>query len=287
MKSTVFAIVFLLSACSSVSNPPGGETLPPFSIKDQLAEGKQIYTQSCATADCHGSQGEGIRAGVSFRVWPLVGSEFQERNPNAQVIFDVVRSGSEPELRALTDQQVYNAIAYELSLNRIDLDQALTAENALSLASGPSSLRAPWGTLFPPPGNAVLLPPREAPTNPLRMNNGRLALRVGQFALASAIDGEIPPEGGYFAILVFSLEALARQPLEVDPQFLLLYDNNDQPYEPANVELAYPIELFHHQTIQSEHSTSAAGVFMLSAGAIPTRLVYDDRFGRPLEISLR
>ena len=49
-----------------------------------------------------------------MRIWPAVGADFQRRNPNAQVVFDVIRSGEEPELRALADQQIYDAVAWEL-----------------------------------------------------------------------------------------------------------------------------------------------------------------------------
>jgi hypothetical protein len=84
-------------------------------VADQLARGARLYALGCATAECHGKHGEGVRSGGTFRVWPLVGAEFQARNPNAQVIFDVVRSGSERRLRAMTDQQIYDAIAHELS----------------------------------------------------------------------------------------------------------------------------------------------------------------------------
>ena len=65
-------------------------------IGDQLARGREVYEQGCATQACHGLEGEGIRSGDEFRVWPLVGKEFQHRNPTAQVVFDVVRSGGEP-----------------------------------------------------------------------------------------------------------------------------------------------------------------------------------------------
>ncbi len=75
-------------------------------VGDQLTRGARLYALGCATAKCHGTHGEGVRSGQAFRVWPLVGPDFQVRNPNAQVIFDVVRSGSEQSLRAMTDQQI-------------------------------------------------------------------------------------------------------------------------------------------------------------------------------------
>src|SRR3990172_6030837 len=102
----------------------------PASVESQLVSGAPIYAQSCATSTCHGTQGEGIRSGDGFKVWPLVGDEFQSRHPNAQIVFDVIRSGSERNLLALTDQQIYNAIAYELSQNQITLESPLTADDA-------------------------------------------------------------------------------------------------------------------------------------------------------------
>src|SRR5436190_6598863 len=84
-------------------------------VDGQVARGELIYQQTCAT--CHGLQGEGKRLGDTFAIWPLVGEGFQARNPNAQVVFDVVRSRNEPSLRALTDAQIYDAIAYVWNLN--------------------------------------------------------------------------------------------------------------------------------------------------------------------------
>jgi len=288
----VISLIFLVLAVSLCACIPSGrqardQAQIPLSIDEQLQVGEQVYTQNCATSNCHGSQGEGVRTGDSFRIWPLIGAEFQLRNPNAQVIFDVVRSGSESNLRALTDQQVYDAIAYELSLNGIELVEVLTGDNAASLVSGAASPGTAWGTLFPPPGNVVLLPPPETPVASTQGDNGSLALRVDQFALASAIDGKTPDQGGSYVISVFVLQALSGESLEVDPQYLRLYDESDQVYQSLSANLAYPIERFHRQTIKPGYGMAAVSVFALPNGSIPARLVYDDKGGSPLEIHLR
>src|SRR6266508_2412571 len=86
---TIMSLLFACTTPSVVSttaqNP---ETIDL--VDAQIMRGEPIYQQTCTA--CHGLQGEGQRAGTSFAVWPLVGAEFQERNPNAQVVFDVVRS---------------------------------------------------------------------------------------------------------------------------------------------------------------------------------------------------
>src|SRR5436309_14087590 len=99
-------VAALLFACTT---PPASSTLTRTTgtievVDGQIARGELIYQQTCVT--CHGLQGEGQRRGSTFAVWPLVGADFQARNPNAQVVFDVVRSQSEPNLRALTDEQI-------------------------------------------------------------------------------------------------------------------------------------------------------------------------------------
>jgi hypothetical protein len=253
----------------------------------QVAVGGRIYARDCATELCHGNQGEGIRAGDSFRVWPLVGVEFEARNPNAQVIFDVVRSGSEPNLRALSDEEIYAAIAYELAQNGVQLSEPLGDENAASIASGETNPKASWGSLYPPPGNAILLEPPAAPEGVLQGAERPLSLRVDQLAKASVIGKAVAPEGGYFVIVVFALQNLGEADLSVDPQFLHLLDNQGQAHSAAQANLAYPMERFHAQMIQPGHGTAGYDIFAVPPGAAHERLVYDDPTAEALEIDLR
>src|SRR5690242_2295770 len=112
VSTLVLGWILIMSSCTY--SPQKISTMDdiPASVQSQLASGEPIYKQTCATSVCHGTQGEGIKSGNSFSAWPLVGKEFQSRHPNAQVVFDVIRSGGERNLLALTDQQVYDAIAY-------------------------------------------------------------------------------------------------------------------------------------------------------------------------------
>src|SRR5436190_5158385 len=124
-------------------------------VDGQVARGEPIYQQICAT--CHGLQGEGQRLGTSFAIWPLVGADFQARNPNAQVVFDVVRSKSELHLRALTDAQIYDAIAYVWSLNDPERTSPITAQNAASISPGETVEALAAAGIYPPLGNALHL----------------------------------------------------------------------------------------------------------------------------------
>ena len=117
--------------------------------------GEPIYAQGCATEKCHGTDSEGIPAGDSFTAWPLVGELFQQRNPNAQVVFDVVRSGNEPNLRQMTDQEVYDAIAYELSLNGVAWSEPLMDGNAAGV-SGVGMAGSTGYSLYPPLDGVLL-----------------------------------------------------------------------------------------------------------------------------------
>lgn len=118
---------------------------PPSAFRAQAASGSALYNQNCLS--CHGGAGG---PGVPGKTEPLEGSRFQARNPTALEIFDVVRSGRESSLRALTDDQLWAAIAAELAVNGVDLgDHRLGFENA---ASAPT--RSPSGAgssgFFPP-----------------------------------------------------------------------------------------------------------------------------------------
>jgi mono/diheme cytochrome c family protein len=261
--SLLFAILSIV-ACSPTPASP---------VADQLSRGQAIYKQNCATAACHGMNGEGIRNGNRFQIWPLVGEEFQRRNPTAQVIFDIVRSGGEPSLRALTDQQVYDAVAYELSLNDVEIPDPLNSQNAPVLSSGATGVPKPGG-LFPPPGNAKLISTWNAPALPVYAENSELRIRLTQMALAASIGDTALSTGGRYVLLVFTLEVLADHPLEVGPQHLRLATEDGQMLEPLEIGLAYPVARFYPQTIQPEHGTAALAIFALPETAQIGHLLY-------------
>lgn len=279
------ACAALVVACVTAEISP----IPPTTetVADQLARGAPLYAQNCATSKCHGTQGEGLRSSNSFRAWPLVGPEFEARNPNAQVIFDVVRSGSEQNLRVMTDQQIYDAIAYELSQNGLRLIAPLTADNAMGIATSASGSGSTVGELFPPPGDATLV---DAPFSLIDTGTGGyggyLSWRVDQLAVASHIGSAAPSNGGRFLILVIAFANQSAESLDVGPEFLRIFDSNGNVLEPQALDLAYPIERFHHQTIEPGHGTAAVVIFALGAGATPKQLTYDDQTGHPLHLAL-
>ncbi len=119
--------------------------LPQPAFRAQAAAGATIYNQNCLS--CHGGAGG---PGVAGKTEPLEGARFRERNPTALEIFDVVRSGRERSLRALTDDQLWAAIAAELLANGVDLgDNRLSLDNA---GATPTGLSAGTSTseFFPP-----------------------------------------------------------------------------------------------------------------------------------------
>jgi hypothetical protein len=284
--------IFLFTLCALYSSiliacaaPTAAITSTPNvgTIAEQLARGGPLYAQNCATANCHGTKGEGIRSGSSFSAWPLVGSDFEARNPNAQIIFDVVRSGDEANLRAMSDQQMYDAIAFELSQNNRKLTEPLTAQNAATITSG--NVTASPAVLYPPIPGATLAP-IAAPRGSLRAENGYLAIRVDQFAAASSIGNLQPPGGSVFILVVFALQDQTRQPLAIDPKFMHLVDASSSTFKPQAIDLPAAIERFHNITIQPEHGTAAIAVFSAPKDATFTQLVYDDQSGHPLTLSL-
>jgi mono/diheme cytochrome c family protein len=268
---------FLAASCTPTAVSPAVE---------QRTRGKVIYTQGCATTQCHGVQGEGIQEGGRFRDWPLVGEVFQRRNPTAQVVFDVVRSGGEPALRALTDQQVYDAIAYELSLNGVELSELLGSHNAPAVHSGAAAGEPVPGSLLPPPGNADLVPGWPAPGLPLAAENKVLRLRLTQMAQTGSIGGTPPPGGGQYALLVFTLEVLTGQPLDVGPQALRLETDDGRLLEPSDVKLDFPVARFYPHTIQPEHGAAALGIFALPASSHSASLQYILPDGQQLRLRL-
>ena len=262
----LFLLILLGVSCTpSITSP----------VSDQLIRGQAIYEKGCATENCHGAQGEGIPSGNGFRAWPLVGEDFQHRNPTAQVVFDVVRSGGESSLRALTDQEVYDSIAYELSLNDIQLSEPLNAQNAPVLLSGAAAKIPEPGSLFPPPGNAELISTwQEAPPLPRSAENSGLRLRITQIALTASIGGKAPSSGGSYVLMVLTFEDLADEPLEVGPRQLSLVTADGQTLTPLDIGLAYPVDRFHSQTIQPEHGTAALVIFALPKSADMGHLLY-------------
>lgn len=280
LSGSLIFVVFFVASCAQTPASP---------VADQLSRGQAIYEQGCATAACHGISGEGIRGENGFRAWPLVGEDFQRRNPTAQVVFDVVRSGGEASLRALTDQQVYDSIAWELSLNGVEFNEPLDAQNAPDLTSGAAAEKPEPGGLYPPPGNARLIPEsslQPAPALPAYVENNDLRIRLTQFALAASIGEKDPPPGGSYVIVVFTLEVLAGHPLEVGPQHLRLVTEEGQELEPLEIGLDLPVARFYPQTIQPEHGTAALAIFALPETAEIRDLRYSPPAGQQLILDI-
>lgn len=277
-------LTLMIAGCVAVGNPPAEST--PVSVESQLANGAPIYMQTCATSTCHGTQGEGIKSDNGFKVWPLVGDEFQSRHPNAQIVFDVIRSGSERNLLALTDQQIYDAIAYELDQNQITLESPLTAENAFITFGAKMSGEAQGG-LFPPSNNATLidLPPMRA--LPIHTQNESLRVQVDQIALASAIGNTKPPKGGAFLILVIAFSDLDNEPITLSPEYLKLAAPGGELLKPQSINIQSAIEKFHERTIKPHIGTVGLVVFSLPAPENFDRLIYDDGIGEPLALALK
>lgn len=276
-----FLIFVILMGISCSPSP----TIP---VSEQLARGQVIYEEGCDIEACHGKDGAGIPSETGFRVWPLVGEDFQRRNPTAQVIFDVVRSGGEPSLRALTDQDVYDSIAYELSLNGVQLTEPLGSQNAPVTISGTAAKAPEPGGLFPPPGNAELISPwpEAPPALPLFTENSDLRLRLTQIALTASIGGREPLSGGSYVLMVLTFEDLADSPLEVGPEQLKLVTADGHTLAPQEFGLAYPVARFYHQTIQPEHGTTALVIFALPKATDMDHLLYTLDDGEQLVLPL-
>ena len=281
----VVALGFFLLTISCTSTHKTSNEIPA-SVDSQLASGAPIYANSCATSTCHGTQGEGIRAADGFKVWPLVGEEFQSRHPNAQIVFDVIRSGGEPNLGALTDQQIYDSIAYEMAQNGIPLDSSLTAANAYSTFGGKMSGAAPGG-LFPPSDNAVLLDLPLTTNLPIAAQNDQLGIQVDQIALASSIGHDQPPDGGAFLLLVIVFNDLNNEPTSVSPQRLRVSTPDGQLLEPQPLDIQSAIEKFHERTIKRNHGTVGLVVFALAAPDDFNQLIYNDGAGDRIILALK
>jgi hypothetical protein len=254
-------------------------------VESQLASGAPIYARTCSTSTCHGTQGEGIKSDHGFKVWPLVGDEFQSRHPNAQVVFDVIRSGSEKNLLALTDQQIYNAIAYQLSQNEIALESPLTVDNAFAIYGGSMSGEAQGG-LFPPSDNAFMIRIPHMPHLPITVQNERLRIQIDQFAQTIAIGSDKPPEGGVYLILVLAVNDLDNEPITVSPNYLSLSTPSGELLKTRSTNIHSAIEKFHTQTIKPQHGTVGLVVFTLTAPDGFDHLIYDDGAGNQLTLAL-
>ncbi len=279
-------LVFILADITSTDNSIQPASYTPASVESQLTNGAPIYAQSCATSACHGAQGEGITSDNGFKVWPLVGDEFQSRHPNAQIVFDVIRSGGERNLLALTDQQIYDSIAYELSQNQITLESPLTADNAFTTFGGSMSGEAQGG-LFPPSNNAILIDIPLTRALPIAAQNERLRAQVDQIAQASAIGNAKPHEGGAFLILVIAFSDLSNEPITLSPEHLKLSAPSGELLEPQSINIQSAIEKFHERTIKRNYGTVGLVVFTLSAPEDFDELIYDDGEGDRLTLQLK
>jgi hypothetical protein len=271
--------ILLTISCTSTRNTSNEI---PTSVESQLVSGAPIYAQNCATSACHGTQGEGIKSGNGFKVWPLLGDEFQSRHPNAQIVFDVIRSGSERNLLALTDQQIYNAIAYELNQNQITLESPLTADNAHATFGGKMSGEAQGG-LFPPSNNAILIDPPLTRDLPIAAQNEKLRMQVDQIAHASAIGKDQGP----FLLLVLAFSDLDDQAITLSPDHLKLSTQSGELLQPQAINIHSAIEKFHERIIKPQYGTVGLVVFTLSTPEDFDQLVYDDGGGDRIVLALK
>jgi hypothetical protein len=255
-------------------------------VEAQLERGKSIYEQGCATEACHGTKGEGIASETGFKAWPTVGDDFQRRNPTAQVVFDVVRSGGERSLRALTDQQVYDSIAYELSLNGVTLAESIEADNAFLVSSGEAATAPQPGELYPPPGNATVLSGWSPPRVPAEASEDELRMRVTQIASAESVGRTQAPEGTRFVFFVLTFEALGDGPIDVGPEGLRLRTESGQSLEPQDIGLNYPVDRFHAQSIEPHYGTAAVTIFAAPENDPIHELVYTLPSGEGLVLEL-
>lgn len=150
LAGPVLGALTLVLASTALAHAAGGPNpggpRPGTAFAAQANEGGPIYQHECL--NCHGPTG----AGVPGSVEPSDGTVFQQRNPTALVVYDVVRSAREKHLRELTDDQVWAAIAAELARQGVDLgDQPLSAANAATVRTGPAARLNP--RIFFPPGH--------------------------------------------------------------------------------------------------------------------------------------
>jgi hypothetical protein len=274
-------ITVVVSACVDTESP----TPEPMTFDKQAVLGRPIYYQNCATTLCHGTDSNGTPKGASSQVRPLIGAQFLKRNPNTQVMFDIVRSRSDPNLLALTDDQVYQAVAFDLTLNQIQLKEAITPLNAESLPPGGSQKT---GQLYPPAIGISLLDTTSGPSLPKLATNSSLALRIDQLAFTGAVGTYTPTkEGGTFVIVVVTLKNLTDKPINIDPKFLSLTDSNGNKHNPQSLNFNYPIVRFHAEQIQPQNSYSGYAIFGLAKATSYKKLTYDSGSGNPLSVELK
>jgi hypothetical protein len=278
---TLLILTLAGAACTEQESP----TPELMTFDKQAVLGRPIYYQNCATTLCHGTDSKGIPKDNSFQVRPLIGNQFLERNPHTQVMFDVVRSRSVPNLLTLTDDQVYQAIAFDLTLNQVQLKDAITPQNASALPPGGSNKT---GQLYPPVSGITLLDTTSGPSLPKSASNSSLGLRVDQLAFTGAVGTYTPTkEGGTFVIVVLTLKNLGDKPLNVDPKFLSLTDSNGNKHNPQSLNFNYPVVRFHAQQVQSQNSYSGYAIFGLAKATSYKSLSYDNGNGNPLSVELR
>jgi hypothetical protein len=282
----ITALVLLIitiagAACVEQKSP----TPEPMTFDKQAVLGRPVYYQNCATTLCHGTDSKGSPKGASSQVRQLIGVQFLERNPNTQVMFDIVRSRSDPNLLTLTDDQVYQAVAFDLTLNQIQLKEAITPKNAETLPPGGSQKT---GQLYPPAIGISLLSTTSGPSLPKVASNSSLGLRVDQLAFTGAVGTYTPTkEGGTFVIVVLTLKNLGNKPINVDPKFLSLTDSNGNKHNPQSLNFNYPIVRFHAEQIQPQYSYSGYAIFGLAKATSYKSLTYDNGSGNPLSVELK
>jgi hypothetical protein len=176
-------------------------------------------------------------------------------------------------MRALTDQEHYDAIAYELSLNGVQLAEPVTAANAAAVPSGAEAALPAPGALFPPPGNTTLIDGGGF-TLPASAEDEEWRLHVTQAALASHVAGRPAPDDGRFLIVVFFLETKRAGPTAVTPADLALHTAAGDTLAPQPIALDFAVARFGHQTIEPGRGVSGHAVFVLPAGAAPASLRY-------------
>ncbi|HMD87694.1 MAG TPA: DUF4352 domain-containing protein [Anaerolineaceae bacterium] len=282
---TAALILLILTVTGSACTEQASPTPEPMTFDKQAVLGRPVYYQNCATTLCHGTDSEGILKGGSYLVAPLIGAQFLKRNPNTQIMFDIVRSRNDPNLLALTDDQVYQAIAFDLTLNQIQLKDAITPQNAAELPAGGSQRT---GQLYPPVSGINLLDTTSGPSLPIITTKGNLSLRVDQLAFTGSVGNYTPTRsGGLFVIVVLAIKNLSNKPLGIDPKYLSLKDSNGIKHNPQSLNFTNAVVRFHSEQVQPQYSFSGYAIFGLAKETGYKSLTYDDGSGNPLTLELK
>lgn len=140
MRSIAIA-VFAGSLAACASSTPPASTAPATTFSAQVAQGRVLYGENCAS--CHGDSGEGDRGprvvGLAQGALPLDPPATREvRKTRFVTVADVatfVVSNMPPDAPGSLSQEQYLAIlAFDLKANGIDLGQEkLTLEKAAQL----------------------------------------------------------------------------------------------------------------------------------------------------------